>query len=84
MNLYAVDRGLELVELVQTALVNPPVVLVAPVGHELPQVGQAGAVVPVRVGELVSKTRPGKALLQIGQHAVWNLDPEWRDRVGSV
>ena len=63
MDLDAVDRRLELVELVQPPLLGAPVVLVAPVGDKLTEVGQVGAVVPVGAAELVRKPRASQALM---------------------
>ena len=56
-----------------------PVVAVAPVGDQLAQVGEVGAVVPARAGDLVGKARAREALAQIGEHGVGDGDAKRLD-----
>ena len=52
-----VDRGAEVLELVEPRLVRPPVVVVAPVLDELAQVVDRDPVLPARVLDLVREPR---------------------------
>ena len=62
----AVDGGHRLGQGVQLGLAGPPVELVVPVGHQLGQVGGAGAVVPAGPGRFVgqagaARRQPGRS-----------------------
>ena len=67
-----VNNGLELVELVQPALLFPPVELVTPVGDELRQIVELGAVVPVGALELIRESGPREPCPKILQHGIRN------------
>ena len=76
VDVEAVDAGLELLELVEPALLRPPVELVAPVLDELPQVGLVHPEPPSDSLRLIRQARPRQALAQVRQHFVRNVDGE--------
>ena len=61
----AFDVGHEVGEAVETFLLCPPVKFGAPVFHQLLDVGQIGAVVPIGTGNLVGPPGTGKAVFQV-------------------
>jgi hypothetical protein len=75
-----VDRGRELLHGVQPAFGGTPVEAVAPVGHELAQVGGVGAERPARAVERRGNARVLQARLQVREHRVGHLDAERADR----
>ena len=56
-----------------------PVVVVAPVRHELAQVPELGAVVPARVGELLGEPRARQPFVEIVERGVGNVDAKRLD-----
>ena len=76
----AVDLGEELLVGVQARFGPPPVVLVAPVRHELVEVRAVGAVVPSRVGNRGRQARPHESFVEILEHVVGDRDPERLER----
>ena len=79
VDVEAVDVRRELVETVQPRFLRPPVEAVAPVLDQLPQIGQAGAVVPVGILQLVRKADRVEPRLQVVEHGVRHVDGEGRD-----
>ena len=76
MDVQPVDGRHELVELVQSSFLGPPIELVAPVVDELLQIRQIGAVVPPGVRDLVWKADRLQPSLQVGEDAVRHSDRE--------
>ena len=76
-----VDVRRELIELIETTFRGAPVVAVAPIGHELFQIREVRAVVPVRVGDLTRETRAPESILQVGQDGIGDVDLEGNDRI---
>ena len=72
MNPLAVYSGFEMVPAIHGPFLGTPVVLSAPVGNELPDIGEVRAVIPVRVGQLARPAHAVEPLLQIVQHCIWN------------
>ena len=72
------DLGHELRELVDGLLLGPPVEAVPPVGHELLQVAEIGAVLPRpgRAGDLVGPPHPGEPGGQVVEDVVADRHPE--------
>src|SRR6185369_5305577 len=70
MDAEPADGGAEVRKPVQTRLGGAPVVAVAPVGDQLPHVGELRSVVPARAGDLVGEARARQALAQIRENGV--------------
>ncbi len=81
VDVEAVNPGLELRQLVEAALLRPPVVAIAPVGGQLPEIREVGAVVPARARQLIGKPGLCQALLEIAQDRVRHLNLERNNRV---
>src|SRR4029450_13199172 len=64
---------------VERRLGGAPVVAVVPMGDQLAQVRQVRPVRPARVGDLVGEARAGKALAQVREHRVGDVDEEGLD-----
>lgn len=69
MNLQSVDARREVVELVQLPLLRAPVELVAPVGDQLLEVRDIGAVGPALL-ERRRKPRAREPHSQVGEHRI--------------
>ena len=76
-----VDVRRELIELIETTFRGAPVEAVAPIAHELFQIREVRAVVPVRVGDLTRETRAPESILQVGQDGIGDVDLERNDRI---
>ena len=81
VDLQAVDRRGELVELVQLSFLSPPVELVSPVLDEWLEIGGVSAVVPADVLQLIREARAREAFLQIAQDRVGHVDFERDNRL---
>ena len=75
----AVDRGRELLEPVQRALLRAPVEPVAPVRDQLLQIGDVGAVGPAVALQRLGTARVPQARLQVGEHRIRHADRERTD-----
>ena len=80
VDVEAVDAGLELLEPVEPPLLFPPVELVTPVLDELPKVGLVHPEPPSDTLGLVGHAGAREPLLQVGEHAVGDVDGERFDR----
>ena len=80
VDVEAVNPGLELGQFVEAALLGPPVVAIAPIGGQLPEISEVGAVVPARARQLIGKPGLRQALLEIGQDRVRHLNLERNNR----
>ena len=72
----AVDAGAEVVELVEPRLLGAPVVLVAPVRHELAHVGDGSAVLPARAVDLLREAGHRQPEPEVFQRRVVHPDVE--------
>jgi hypothetical protein len=77
----AVDDGAELIEGVEPRLLGAPVEGVAPVGDQLPRVGEVGPELPAGAGDLVREAGGVEAPVQILEVFVRNRDAEGLDGV---
>ena len=75
----AIDAGAEVLELVEPRLLRSPVVLVAPVLHELAQVADRRPVLPARALDLVGKAGLRQPAPEVVQHRVVDADGELLD-----
>src|SRR3546814_16112986 len=66
---HIVDLGLEMPETVDRAELRVPVVPVAPVGHQFPQISAIDSIGPVVIGEIFGKARAGEPFAKIGQRS---------------
>ena len=57
-------------------LVQAPVILGAPVHHELSQIGEVGAVSPATAGDLVRPADTIQPRAEVNERCVWNPDGE--------
>src|SRR6266852_925425 len=73
----AVDPGLELRPGVEDGFLPAPVVLVRPVGDQLLEVSEVGAVVPAGAGDLVRPACPLETVLEVQKHGLIYIDPKW-------
>ena len=71
-----VHAGPEVGERVHRALLTPPVESRAPVLDDVPEVGEAGAVVPAGALDLVRPARAAEALPQVVERRLRNVDDE--------
>ena len=78
VNFQSVDGGREVVELVQLPFLCPPVELVAPVRHQVLEIGDVSAVGPA-ILKRRRKPRTGEPRLEVGEHRVGNPDRERHD-----
>ena len=76
MDVDAVDRGLELLKLVEPAFLVPPIKLVAPIVDELLQVRLIGPEHPPHPVGLVGHTGARQSVLEIHQYGVGHVDGE--------
>jgi hypothetical protein len=74
-----IDRGLEMRERVEQALLRAPVELILPIRDEFTQVREFRAVVPVRALDLVGKARARQSLAEVGERRIRDLDPKRLD-----
>src|SRR3546814_11185462 len=63
---HIVDLGLEMPENVDRAELRVPVVPVAPVGHQFPQIRAIDYIGPAAIREIFRKARAGHPFAQIG------------------
>ena len=80
----AVDAGAEVRQLVEPRLLRSPVVLVAPVLHQLAQVVDRDPVLPARALDLVGEAGPRQTAAQVLQDRVVDADLESLDRPRSL
>lgn len=80
VDVQAADRGEELRQLVEPALVRPPVEACAPVLDQLLEVLELGPLVPAAARRGVRPPGAGEALAKIDQHLFWDVDAERADR----
>ena len=71
-----VDGGRELVEGVDPRLLGPPVEMVDPVRHQLPEVGQIGALIPVRPVDGVRVPGAAESVTQVVEGGLGHVDAE--------
>ena len=75
----AADGGAEVREGVDGALLRPPVEVRLPVAHQVVQVGQARAVLPIGPGDLVGPAGARQPRLQVRELGFGDLDSERLD-----
>jgi hypothetical protein len=80
VDVEAIDLRLELRKLIELALLSAPVEARPPVGHQLAEIREVGAVIPARPFNLAGKARACQAIFQVRQHGVGNGDLERDDR----
>ena len=76
MNPEPINGGAEVGEAVQCCLLGAPVKLVAPVVNQLLDIGQIRAIVPRCSWNVIGPAGASKALAEICQHLVRNVDGE--------
>ena len=74
MDVEPIDRGFELRQLIEPALLRSPVKRVSPVRHQGLVIREVRPVLPARTGDLVWKTRARQPPLQIGQYCFGHLN----------
>ena len=84
MDAQPVDVGGELVEGVEVSFLFTPVVLGEPVLHQLAQIAELGAVVPVGAVELIGETGIDESLAEIVENRLIDGDLERPDRAGTL
>ena len=75
----AVDLGQEVVQPVETALLRPPVEAVAPVGHQLAEVGEIRSLLPAGLRRRGGPSRPGEPMAQVIEVVVRDFNAERLD-----
>ena len=81
MDRLAVDARAEVLKLVEPRLVRSPVVLVAPVLHQLAQIVDRTTVLPARAHDLVREPGLREPAAQVRKHRVVDADLEPLDRL---
>ena len=75
VNADTIHGGLEMSELVQSRPLFAPIVVVLPVGDELPEVVQIGAGIPFRAFDLIRPSCILEPPAQVDQHIRGGVDP---------
>ena len=82
VHVQPVDRGGEVIELVEAAFLGAPVEAVLPVGKQVLQIGAIGAVLPGLTRPRVREARAREPLPQVRQRGVGHRDTERPNRLG--
>ncbi len=76
-----IDRGFEVCELIDRGFVLPPVVGVLPTGHQLAEVIEIGAGIPVCAVQLAGPARVYQPPAQVAERLDSNVDSEFLDLI---